>query len=253
MNELRLTLLFFITAFGAMVILALIQIGKGKGTHRAEIFDIKSLPNFFGVAVYSFMCQHSLPSIITPVNNKKKINLVIMLDFIMVATFYFLLVISAIFAFSNIDDLYTLNFNHPVFFKYFLDLFPVFTLSTNFPIIGITLRENLKTLFLKQDRHYGLFVRRYLFPLVTVIPPIAIAFATYDVSLLVSVTGSYAGAIIQYVIPVMLVFYGRIHMKKTLGSYKNDHRSPFRQRSWIFVIIIWYVLCVVFVTVKYFI
>ena len=237
-----------------MVVLALVQIGKGKETHRARIFDIKNLPNFFGVAVYSFMCQHSLPSIITPVTNKKRINSVIMLDFILVATFYFILVLSAIFAFPpTMDDLYTLNFEHPLFFKYFLDLFPVFTLSTNFPIIGITLRENLKTLFLKQNRHYGLFVRRFLFPLVTVIPPIIIALFTYDVNLLVSVTGSYPGAVIQYVIPVMLVFYGRIHMKKALGSYKNKHRSPFRQRSWIFVTILWYVVCLVFVTVKFFV
>ena len=33
---------------------------------------------------------------------------------------------------------------------YFLSLFPVFTLSTNFPIIAITLRNNLKGLFLTE-------------------------------------------------------------------------------------------------------
>jgi hypothetical protein len=53
-----------------------------------------------------------------------------------------------------VEDLYTLNFQpneqgHQVvtnvkFFEYFLALFPVFTLSTNFPIIGITLRNNLQ-------------------------------------------------------------------------------------------------------------
>ncbi len=35
---------------------------------------------------------------------------------------------------------------------YFLSLFPVFTLSTNFPIIAITLRNNLKSLFLTEGK-----------------------------------------------------------------------------------------------------
>lgn len=245
------TTFFRWAAFVVMVTLAILRIGKGEGTHRAKIFDVKNLPNFFGVAVYSFMCQHSLPSIITPVVNKTKINTMLLVDFVMVATFYFLLVTTAVFAFDSIEDLYTLNFEHPLFFKYFLDLFPVFTLSTNFPIIGITLRENLKTLFLKEGKRYGLFVRSYLFPLLTVIPPIGIAFITYNVELLVSITGSYAGSIIQYVIPVMLVFMGRLYMKKTLGSYANKHRSPFRQRSWIFFVIFWYFCCVIFVTINH--
>ena len=75
-----------------MVILALVKIGKGEGTHKVKLFDATNLPNFFGVAVYAFMCQHSLPSIITPVLNKNRINLVILMDFILVSLFYLLLV-----------------------------------------------------------------------------------------------------------------------------------------------------------------
>ena len=238
-----------------MIGLALKRIKNGETkSHKVEVFHFSNLPKFFGVAVYSFMCQHSLPSIITPVINKKRINLVLLVDFLLVAAFYTFLVLTAVFAFAKniLEDLYTLNFgSSPAFCKYFLELFPVFTLSTNFPIIAITLRENLKTLFLKEGKHYGLFVRRYLFPLVTVIPPILIAFATTNVEILVAVTGSYAGSIIQYVIPVMIVFYGRIHMKKIYGSYVNKYRSPFRQRWWIFFVVFWYVLCVIFVTVDH--
>lgn len=242
-------------AFTTMVALAIRRIGKGKATHRAEIFHINALPNFFGVAVYSFMCQHSLPSIITPVINKKRIYLVVLGDFIAVSAFYSLLVITAVFAFNTNDlkDLYTLSFvDAPEVLKYFLELFPVFTLTTNFPIIGITLRENLKALFLKESRPYGLFVRRFLFPLVTVVPPIIIAFATHDVKLLVSNTGAYAGAIIQYVIPVVLVFYGRRCVMAKLGHYHNRKRSPFRNIGWIYVILFWYVACFIFVTVNKF-
>ena len=238
-----------------MVVLAIIRVRKNKSTHRAEIFALDALPNFFGVAVYSFMCQHSLPSIITPVTNKKRIHYTIFGDFLSVLFFYLLLVLTAVFAFSVTDlkDLYTLSFaDAPAFFKYFLELFPVFTLSTSFPIIAITLRENLKSLFLKKDGNYGLFMQRFLFPLVTLIPPIIIAFATDDVELLVSITGSYAGAIIQYVIPVMLVFYGRRAIRAKLGSYQNSNQSPFRNQAWVYIIFVWYVVCLVFVTVNKF-
>ena len=49
---------------------------------------------------------------------------------------------------------------------YFLALFPVFTLSTSFPIIGITLRNNLESILaphstLLADQKY----RRIIFPL----------------------------------------------------------------------------------------
>lgn len=244
-------------AFSIMVVLAVRRIGQGKSTHRATIINFHKLPNFFGVAVYSFMCQHSLPSIITPVVNKKRINFVLLLDFIGVSLFYVLLVLTAVFAFKvkDLNDLYTLSFSEdvPVVLEYFLELFPVFTLTTNFPIIAITLRENLKTLFLKENKYYGLFVRAYLFPLLTVCPPIIIAFATDNVGLLVSITGTYAGAVIQYVIPVMLVFYGRRYIRERVGRYCNKNISPFRHQFWIWLIIVWYTICTVFVTVDKFI
>lgn len=251
---------FPILAFFTMVALAINRLVEDKRnhktTHHTEVFAFHALPNFFGVAVYSFMCQHSLPSIITPVTNKKRINAVIFGDFASVLIFYLLLVLTAVFAFNvtAIEDLYTLSFTDAsAFFKYFLELFPVLTLSTSFPIIAITLRENLKSLFLEKDREYGLFMRRFMFPLITLVPPIIIAFVTDDVGLLVSVTGAYAGAIIQYVIPVMLVFYGRRTIRAEIGgSYTNSHQSPFRHIGWMYVIIAWYVVCLVFVTVNKF-
>lgn len=246
------TTVFRWLSFLTMIILALVKIVNNKGTIKPAWFKFNQLPNFFGVAVYSFMCQHSLPSIITPVDKKKRINMVLLFDFASIASFYAVVALTAVFAFpvSEIEDLYTLNFTNPLFFRYFLELFPVFTLSTSFPIIGITLRENLKTLFLKNDGHYGLFVRSYLFPLITVIPPIAIAYFTYDVGMLVSITGSYAGAIIQYIIPVALVYCGRRHIQNTVGEYKNSFRSPFKSNFWIYFIVIWYLTCFGFVTVN---
>jgi hypothetical protein len=51
--------------------------------------------------------------------------------------------------------------------------------------------------------------RKIVFALAVVIPPFAIAFATRDVLLLVSITGSYAGLGIMWIIPACMVIFAR--------------------------------------------
>lgn len=83
--------------------------------------------------------------------------------------------------------------------------------SANFPLIAITLRENLMSLF--QERTLGTSTavegdcgvdapsrasgKRYYYGLAALIPPVLIAFFTEDVALLVGITGAYAGLGIQ--------------------------------------------------------
>ena len=145
------------------------------------------LPNLFGVCLYSYMCHHSLPGLVTPISNKKKLYFLILGDYTLILAFYFLLAFTGILAFRNINDLYTLNFQGiqvclqitgdilmviNCYFQasptdswflwslhIFPSLFPVFTLSTNFPIVCITLSKNLKSLFLTEGRMYSYWTR----------------------------------------------------------------------------------------------
>ena len=55
-------------------------------------------------------------------------------------------------------------------------------------------------------KEYSFIVNRIFFPLLAVVPPIAIAFASTNVEALVSWTGSFPGVGVQYVIPVALVY-----------------------------------------------
>lgn len=238
-------------AMTAMIVLAIMKISEGKGNKKPILFEIKKLPNFFGVGLYAFMCQYSIPAVVTPVTNKKRLKISLVMDFICVAAFFSCLLLTAVFAFpaGEVQDLYTLNFDHPTFFRYLLELFPVLTLSANFPILGIVLRDNLKKLFLtKGDAEYNFFLRRILFPLVVLTPPTIIAFSTYNVGMLVGYTGAYAGAIIQYVVPALLVHFARKKAMNVFGSYNNKYQSPFRHTFWIIVVLIWYVVCFIFVT-----
>lgn len=244
-----------------MIVLAIYELGL-KGTQgHPKVADFAQVPNLFGVCVYSFMCHHSLPSLVTPIRNKNRLNFLMGMDYGLILVFYCLLSMTAVFAFNNIPDLYTLTFEPsvcpnpdnpaPVFFQYFLALFPVFTLSTNWPIIGITLRNNLKTLVLRQDRSYHFVINRLLFPLLVLLPPAALAIATDQVDFLVGITGSYAGAALQYFIPVALVYFARRAVNKAIGSSVHQRtKSPFRHNIWLIVLTVWAIACIIFVTIK---
>ncbi|XP_075033990.1 transmembrane protein 104 [Mixophyes fleayi] len=243
-------------AFIIMIVIALIRIGKGEGTGHPPLAEVSGIRNLFGVCVYSFMCQHSLPSLITPVSRKKHLTGLVLLDYILVLSFYSLLCFTAIFCFASgaLMDMYTLNFSGcspfvPAVIGYFLGLFPVFTISTNFPIIAVTLRNNWKTLFHRDGGTYPWLVDRIVFPLITLVPPIIVAFCTNHLEVLVSVTGAYAGNGIQYVIPAFLVFYSRKDSALVYGpELENKHRSPFKQVGWVWFVLLWALSCFIYVT-----
>ena len=246
------------------MILAVKILVAGSGSSHPRPAAIPSgLPSLFGASIYSFMCHHSLPALVTPISNKSRLFHLFALDYFLIASFYLLLALTGVFAFDNIFDLYTLNFQpnrcdssaaptQIEFLQYFLALFPVFTLSTSFPIIAITLRNNLKSLFLKEGRRYGIFLERLLFPVLAILPPSLVGLATHDVELLVGITGSYAGSGIQYIIPATLVYYARKEAGNVIGTgVKNQHASPFRGTAWVVLVVLWAIACIVLVTVNH--
>ncbi|XP_068433927.1 transmembrane protein 104 [Clinocottus analis] len=244
-------------AFTMMIVLALIRIGKGAGEGRPPAASLSGVPNLFGVCVYSFMCQHSLPSLVTPISDKRRVGSLVVLDYVLILAFYALLSFTAIFCFDSslLHDMYTLNFTDNCnvldvpFLRYFLGLFPVFTISTNFPIIAVTLRNNWKTLFHRDGGTYPWVVDRVAFPLITLVPPIVVAFCTHNLESLVGITGSYAGTGIQYIIPACLVLYARRGLEPVVGrDAVNKHRSPFRHAFWVWFVLAWAASCLLFVT-----
>ncbi|KAK5884462.1 hypothetical protein CesoFtcFv8_018281 [Champsocephalus esox] len=88
-------------AFTMMIILALIRIGKDSGKGRPAVASFSGVPNLFGVCVYSFMCQHSLPSVVTPISDKKRVGTLVLVDYTLILVFYILLSFTAIFCFDS--------------------------------------------------------------------------------------------------------------------------------------------------------
>ena len=248
----------------------LIVLGVRSG-HPATppVFRIAGFPVLFGSSIYSFMCHHSIPGMVTPVKKKERLHLIMALDYALILVLYYMITLTGIFAISpeDIQVLHSLNFFHPTILGnasevllllagIYLALFPVISLSSNFPIITVTLRDNLKSLFkilLKpwwgEEREFPWVVDRICFPLLALLPPTVLAFATQQDSILVSITGSFPGVGVQYLIPVSLAFMARYRIKKQYTSYKNPHRSPFSHILFQGLVVLWSVVSVVLIIV----
>ena len=245
-------------SFLTMICIAISRIAKGKIAHPS-VANTAGIPNLFGACIYSFMCHHSLPSLISPVRNKDKVTALFVADYSLILGFYTLVSMTAVYAFEDLQDLYTLNFSPNtvsdvdiptgwIWIKYFIALFPAFTISANFPIIAITLRNNLKTLIQSKIPPTHEYVDRLLYPLLAIVPPIIIVYFTNDVSVLVGITGAYAGAGIQYLLPAFLVWQARKQLDAIFGSLRNKHASPFKGSVWVWLTVAWCFLALIFVT-----
>jgi hypothetical protein len=243
-----------------MITLSVVKISSSAGDSvmHPPLAKFSELPPLFGVSIYSFMCHHSLPSLVTPIKSKSSsLSTLFLLDYLLITTFYLLLSILGCFAFASIPDLYTLAFvdksggywNRSI--SLFLGLFPVFTLSSSFPIIAITLKNNLNSMVGGNQSIMGSGSNNpqhnLLFTLVTILPPFLVSVFVSNVQVLVGFTGAFAGAQIQYVIPTLIVVAARKRVKgcsliqstSSSSSDSNPHASPFRSTFWTVFVLGW--------------
>uniref|UniRef100_A0A5S6QJE7 Amino acid transporter transmembrane domain-containing protein n=1 Tax=Trichuris muris TaxID=70415 RepID=A0A5S6QJE7_TRIMR len=272
--------------------------------HVADLVpaNMDNFTNLFGTSIYSFMCHHSLPGIVTPMKSKRNIYRSVAIVYCLVLLFYLSLSLTGIMAFSYVEDVFVLNFfqlrmSDPRLIvvgnivRYFLVLYPVFTISSNYPIIGITLRRNIDILIfsLSPDKkepasRYGLssesdaassqellvgsnvsevvshqrqtkirqLLRSVFLPLLVVTVPLGVALFTDDVEVLISATGSYAGVGIQYIVPTWLAWKVRRNYAALYEAIPTDYSSPFRSFVWLLLSFCWAIFSIAIVTVNHF-
>lgn len=246
-------------AFFIMIVLATLRLFRSDLPHGAPSPVLwGGLTTLFGCGVYSFMCHHSLPSVVTPMRNKSQLMQLTGFDLMLVLMVYLLLSLTGVFAFPIIEDVYSLNFvpdskiasTGLEIVDYFLILFPVITLSTSFPIIAVTLRNNIQAVLFHQEQSSWV-MRDIMVPSVVILFPVVISLTTSDISLLVGITGSYGGACIQYVIPAFIVIFSRAEVPEDLKHVPNQFRSPFHSFLWPILILVWAGITIAFVTIDH--
>ena len=244
-------------AFITMIVLGIVLIAQGADNNARAFGQIEKIPSLFGVSIYAYMCHHSLPSLVTPIKNKNGLFFMFMGDYVMAFGFYTLLCLTAVFAFAQLQSLYTTNFvdlNGAMhYIGICLSLLPVFTLASSFPLITITLRRNLIDIF----RRFGFFnkypnmterTQVILFTLIALIPALAFAYGKIELRILVDATGAYPGICIMLVIPAFLVRLGRRKVYARHVGPRSHHTSFFRHAFWFWFIMVCSVCCAVLMT-----
>ncbi|VDD84866.1 unnamed protein product [Enterobius vermicularis] len=270
-------------AFVLMIMLAVISLFKDGVEASPHFFEINGFGSLFGTTVYAFMCHHSLPGIVTPMRQKRNVIAGIGVVYIIILLFYITLSLTGSYAFRKVFDVYTLNFLHDedaqsLLYKilhYFLALFPVFTLSSNYPIVANTLANNLYVLFesllpspVSEERQSllssavdselsppsPLIERRKKFTrgccIFSVIAiPACISFFTDNVLLLASLTGSYPGVGVQYLIPSGI--FCRYNRREFGTPVPAESSSPFKSMFWPYAMFAWSALAIGMVTANF--
>uniref|UniRef100_A0A8C0J5M1 Amino acid transporter transmembrane domain-containing protein n=1 Tax=Chelonoidis abingdonii TaxID=106734 RepID=A0A8C0J5M1_CHEAB len=247
------------SVFCIMFIMAfhLLAIGRGKG--NPALANFSALPNIFGACSLAAVSHATLPHIIPPILNKAYLGLGIAIVFIVVGAFYALLSLTIMFTFENdkIQEIVLLNFLDcsvvpGVFFIYFLGLYTTFKVSAIFPLNAVALRDNIWAMFSSFQCSRIWAVERLLCPLLAIIPPTVIAVVTENIEVIVGITGSYAAATIQFIIPPLLVHYSRTDTQEKFGpSVRIKYASPFQHKVWIILAIIFAVFTITTVTILY--
>uniref|UniRef100_A0A1B6EME6 Amino acid transporter transmembrane domain-containing protein n=1 Tax=Cuerna arida TaxID=1464854 RepID=A0A1B6EME6_9HEMI len=241
-------------AFSVMITLTVQRLLNPSLPHNSPSPAVLGgFPALLSSCVYAFMCHHSLPALLAPMRDKRGLQRSLVADYTIVLAFYLTLAVPAVFAFPHINPLFSLNFvpapgdsAELLMADYFLILFPVFTLTASFPVISVTLRNNLQsTLSPTRTR----LLRVVILPLLAVIPPVLLAISMPNLEILVGITGSYAGVGIQYIIPATLVLASRKSKPRELAEMENPFTSPFRHPAWAILVIVWALVCMTCVTV----
>jgi hypothetical protein len=91
-------------AFAAMVVIAIIGMGKGEGADvdHLKLANFGQFPVLFGSSIYAFMCHHSIPGLLAPVSPKRGINILFALDFFAIFCAYILLAYTGVFSYGDV-------------------------------------------------------------------------------------------------------------------------------------------------------
>eukprot|EP00929_Paragymnodinium_shiwhaense_P010261 TRINITY_DN11483_c0_g1_i1.p1 TRINITY_DN11483_c0_g1~~TRINITY_DN11483_c0_g1_i1.p1 ORF type:complete len:503 (-),score=80.87 TRINITY_DN11483_c0_g1_i1:266-1774(-) len=236
---------------------------RSQKWREMPLWNIGGLPTLFGNAAFTFMIHHSIPGVVYPMKKHTQANKAIGWTYAVAYVMYIVLCLFALWSFGDIQykschnqpshpckvqPLFNLNFASADFqwAAKFIVGYPCLVISV-FPLVAITLRNNLKALCgVKDDRASGGRDWRNLgFTLAAVVPPFTVALFTRDVQVVMTYVGGYFGLMLMFLVPALLVRYAR-----RAWSGPCALRSPFDGRLSLSVILVAFVGAIVFNTVK---
>ena len=247
-----------------MIVLSSIWLGHGKGTGRPNAFptDFSQVSNFVGVVALAFMCHTGAAQAVTPIRDKTRLYILFGGTYVLVYIFFMTFTFIAMFALSDLQMMYSLNFvpprcTYPIphitdikFFQYFIALYPVFTIGSNAPVSAIIFRNNMK-ICVRGDKPMHWIIERLVFPTIVLTAPFIVAMCTNNIQVVVGLTGGFLGVVMQYVLPACFVLCGRDVVAKEVGDIRNPLRNPWGSPVFCYVTLAWSCLCEIFTACSY--
>ncbi|KHJ80906.1 hypothetical protein OESDEN_19414 [Oesophagostomum dentatum] len=86
-----------------MIVLASSQMLTNGPAVIPPAANIHGFGSLFGVAVYAFMCHHSLPALVTPMSSKSGVYAKLFCIYLLVLCFYLTLSLTGSFAFAHVQ------------------------------------------------------------------------------------------------------------------------------------------------------
>jgi amino acid permease len=93
-----------------MIVMASTQLLQTGPKGNPPAANPRSFGSLFGVAVYAFMCHHSIPGLVHPIRDKSELSTKLASVYAIVYLFYCALSMTGSFAFAHVQDIYTINF-----------------------------------------------------------------------------------------------------------------------------------------------
>ncbi|XP_058891345.1 transmembrane protein 104-like isoform X2 [Acipenser ruthenus] len=245
--------------FSIMFVTSVVILARGRGRGTPILADFNAFPSVFGACSVAAVSHTVLPTVVPLIRNKTYLCQGVMVVFATVTLLYLTLCVFVVFVFpeKDIQAVILVNFATcsvvpVVFVIYILGLYTTIKVSANFPLNGVTLSDNLKSMFAGFQCSHAWPVDRLLFPLAVIAPPLAISYGTHNIEMIVGITGSYTVNLIQYVTPSALVYLSRKEARARFGDdVLIKHASPFQHGFWIILALLYAAVGLVVSTVFY--
>ncbi|CAK4070739.1 unnamed protein product [Aphanomyces euteiches] len=223
------------------------------------LIDLDSFGLLFSTAVFSQLFQHSVPGLLAPLARKDQAKASAIFGSALGTTtlFYLALSLSCCYFFGpKISSSVNLNWAEfswgfegavPLWAKFLtllVVLFPALDTLSVFPLIAITLGDNLAA---SLKGHCGWFKYKKVFcRLVASVPPLIVAVMVTDLSVTLKFSGIF-GIYVAFITPALL----------QLVSQREDPRSnvysgPFSSESFVYIVLVFGVVALIIATLQIF-
>lgn len=220
-------------------------------------YGITGIGFVFTTSTFSLLFQHSVPGLMHPLEDRPSSLRVFYSAIITCLVLYIILgLLTNLYFGGTIESSVNLNWASftygfskiPIWgriLNIIIVVFPALDTLSVFPLIAVTLGNNLEFAFPSRLKsRYSSSRIKLLCRLLASIPPIICSFFEQDLGIILKISGVFAVYIALFN-PSLLMYYARVRIISILGYVPHTrYTSPFSHSCWLFIVIVLGVLAI---------